>query len=345
MTYSIFAINANALSPSGCSAYTYTLNGFLPYLRAPWYQFSEQAVDDVASNGGTNPAFPFLTGHGGANQVVPFGYLGIRTDQPTLYLNPSLPPQIPSVKVRTFHYAGATLSASMNSTHTNLTRFASTNLDDLYRNTTLPLVVGTPGESTSNTTFYNITINQTLTIPNRLYFEKKTNPNNLLQCLPVISEDPYAPGQFPVAAIDGASSTSWQPTTNESSSLFINTTSVPPSPIWSMYFNWGLRPPRSATVFFGNGTLNEGQGQQQMYGGEWEISISGIKPSLPYKETRLNTTEQSNKENVVPVVGNRTRLVVEGGAWSGKYVRLVIEGCWEEDGEGATVGEFVVVGG
>ncbi|KAF4629958.1 hypothetical protein G7Y89_g8180 [Cudoniella acicularis] len=99
MTYSVFAVDANALSPSGCSAYTYTLNGFVPYLRAPWFQFSEQAVDDVALNGDTNPAFPFLTGHGGANQVVPFGFLGIRTDQPVLYLNPSLPPQISNLKV------------------------------------------------------------------------------------------------------------------------------------------------------------------------------------------------------------------------------------------------------
>lgn len=51
MTYSIFAIDANTLSPSGCAAYTYTLNGFLPYLRAPWYQFSEQATDDPYTNG------------------------------------------------------------------------------------------------------------------------------------------------------------------------------------------------------------------------------------------------------------------------------------------------------
>jgi hypothetical protein len=51
MTYSVFAVDANVLSPSGCAAYTYALNGFLPYLRAPWYQFSEQAVDDPVTNG------------------------------------------------------------------------------------------------------------------------------------------------------------------------------------------------------------------------------------------------------------------------------------------------------
>jgi hypothetical protein len=51
MTYSIFSVDANALSPSGCAAYTYALNGFLPYLRAPWYQFSEEAIDDPTENG------------------------------------------------------------------------------------------------------------------------------------------------------------------------------------------------------------------------------------------------------------------------------------------------------
>ncbi|CCD44773.1 glycoside hydrolase family 65 protein [Botrytis cinerea T4] len=339
MTYSIFAIDANALSQSGCSAYTYTLNGFLPYLRAPWFQFSEQAVDDVTVNGGTNPAFPFLTGHGGADQVVPFGYLGIRTDQPTLFFNPSLPPQISHVKVRTFHYAGATLSATMNTTHTNITRFPSTKLNDLYQNTTLPFVVGTPGSDASNTTSYSIAINETLTIPNRLYFQKLTKPNNLLQCLPVTSNDPYSAGQFPVAAVDGATSTSWQPSTNDTASLLIDSSSIPASPVWSIYFNWGLRPPLRASVFFGNETTDEGQ----IYGSEWSIDIEDISPSLPYAAN--STTQTSNKESVVPVVGNETRLVVEGGAWSGKYVRLVMEGCWENDGKGATVGEFVVVGG
>jgi hypothetical protein len=120
MTYSIFAIDAIALSPSGCSAYTYTLDSFLTYSRAPYLQFSEQAVDDVALNGGTNPAFPFLTGHGGAHQIVPFGFLGLRTDQSVLYINPDLPPQIPHVRVRTIYYAGATFSASLNTTHTML---------------------------------------------------------------------------------------------------------------------------------------------------------------------------------------------------------------------------------
>ncbi|RDL37525.1 putative ATH1 Acid trehalase, vacuolar [Venustampulla echinocandica] len=337
MTYSIFAINANALSPSGCSAYSYTLNGFLPYLRAPWFQFSEQEVDDVSINGGTNPAFPFLTGHGGANQVVPFGFLGIRTDQPVLYLNPSLPPQIPHIKVRTIYFAGATLEASINRTHTTITRRAtspSVGLEDLYADATLPFIVGKPNSPSSPSTPYSLAINQTITVDNRMYWEKLTNENNLLQCLPVTSSDPHAQGQFPNSAIDGATSTRWQPSTNSSASILVNMTGIPSSPISGIFFDWGTRPPKSAVVYLGNTTDGT-----QLYGTEDVITINDITPSMPYNETEA----AASSLDVVPGTGNTTTIKVAGGAWSGMFARLEVEGCWEDDGDGATVGEFVLI--
>lgn len=340
MTYSVFAVDANTLSPSGCSAYTYTLNGFLPYLREPWYQFSEQAVDDVAKNGNTNPAFPFLTGHGGANQVVPFGFLGVRTDKSILYINPSLPPQIPYVKVRNFHFAGATLAATMNTTHTRLTRLKtppSANLVDFYANTTMPFAIGAPA-STSPDETCTIAVGQTVTIANRLYWKNPTEASNLLQCLPVTSDDSYVAGQFPVAAIDGARSTAWQPASNETTSVLVNMTSVAASPVSSLFFDWGLRPPTSVTVYLGNDTDSCGG-----TGGKGtEINVGAITPSLPYDAA---TASSPSALAVAPVVGNTTTVQVASGIWSGNYARLEIEGCWEEDGEGATVNEFVIVGG
>lgn len=90
MTYSIFSIDASTLSVAGCASYTYLLAASQPYSRAPFYQsvfvcltsslgffltwsafrFSEQTSDIYASNGGTNPAFTFLTGHGGFLQYA-----------------------------------------------------------------------------------------------------------------------------------------------------------------------------------------------------------------------------------------------------------------------------------
>ena len=75
MTYAIFSIDASEISPSGCSCYTYDRYSWSPYLRAPWFLFSEQLIDDFDQNGGTNPAYPFLTGHGGYLQVDLHGYL------------------------------------------------------------------------------------------------------------------------------------------------------------------------------------------------------------------------------------------------------------------------------
>ena len=64
-------------------------------------------------------------------------------------------------------------------------------------------------------------------------------------------------------------------------------------------------------------------------------------PSLPYNATAAAASSQQ----VEPVQGNTTTVDVEGGAWSGNYVKLVVEGSWEEDGVGCTVGEFVLIGG
>lgn len=365
MTYSIFAVDANALSPSGCAAYTYTLNGFLPYLRAPWYQFSEQAVDDPGENGtssgrrlsfflltyigGTNPAFPFLTGHGGANQVVPFGFLGLRTDQDVLYVNPSLPPQIPQLRIRNFYFAGTGLSAFMNQTHTTFTRLSTQNITavtEKYANTSLPFIVGTP-DSASEYTINYLPVNGVFTIPNRLYFQNITYAHNILQCLPVASSDPYLPGQFPVAANDGATATRWQPVSNISASILINTSTVPYQRIRGMYFDWGVRPPRNATVYLGNETALDPAGNTELWGAETKLEVDDIVVSQPYSAAQANASAAEGPKGVVPVTGNSTTVAIANSdeVWSGQYVRLVVEGCWEDDGVGATVGEVVLLGG
>jgi len=271
-----------------------------------------------------------MTGHGGANQVVLFGYLGVRTDlNDGLFLNPSLPPQIPNLRARKFYYKGATLKASLNGTHTVLTRLVTNSeadLVDAYANTTLPFTLGTP--HSSDTTAYTIAINQTIILPNRQYFTILTYPDNILQCKSVSSTDAYAPGQFPEAAVDGATATKWQPALNTSSSLTVNTSSIDPTPVTALYFDWGARPPLNIEVYIGNGT-----------GGNGTLVWEGaVEISRPYNGTQ--------GANIVPVEGNTTTVQLDGGkgVWSGAWVRLVVMGCWESDGVGSTVGEFVVVG-
>lgn len=61
MTYSSFSVNAAQLGTGGCEAFTYLLASSLPYSRAPFAQFSEQSNDIYDFNGGTNPAFTFVS--------------------------------------------------------------------------------------------------------------------------------------------------------------------------------------------------------------------------------------------------------------------------------------------
>ncbi|POW09017.1 hypothetical protein PSTT_07160 [Puccinia striiformis] len=92
MTYGVYSVVENRFQVSGCSSYTYQLLSSQPYVRAPWFQFSEQLVDDYSQNGGTHPAFPFLTGMGGDYRVTVYGYLGLRLELDHLRAIPDADP-------------------------------------------------------------------------------------------------------------------------------------------------------------------------------------------------------------------------------------------------------------
>ena len=258
---------------------------------------------------------------------MPFGFLGIRTDQDVLYINPSLPPQISHVRIRRFYYAGAGLLASMNQTHTILTRFDTSNVTsiiDKYKSIDMPIRVGNPG--TNNYTAYELGIGDTIVIPNRRYFTSLTYAKNVLQCLPVSSSDAYVPGQFPVAATDGSTATRWQPAVSNKSSITVNMTGVPYQPITGAYFDWGTRPPLKVTINISNSSTGLAS----------VLTNDAITLDEPFNAT-------ATALEVMPYIGNSTTWNFGSLSWTGDYVQLEIEGCYEDDGVGATVGEFVLI--
>ena len=246
MTYAIFSIVANQVSTSGCSAYTYQQYSYNPYIRAPFFQLSEQLDDDFTTNGGTHPAFPFLTGHGGANQAVLFGYLGLRyLPSNSIFVDPSLPPQIPQVKYRTFYWHGWPISAQSNYTHTTISRATTTTplttADSSYNHTSINVQVGSGSSQKSYTLPAD---GSSLVIVNRQIGGVNTVSGNLIQCQPASSTDGYQPGQFPFSINDGAASTKWQPTfANNLSSITITLPdSAQGKPISGFYFDWAQAP-------------------------------------------------------------------------------------------------------
>ena len=340
MTYSLYSISANALSPSGCSSYTYALNGFKPYTRAPWYQFSEQQVDNFDANGGTNPAFPFMTGAGGWHQVGPMGWLGARFVEEQLIIQPALPPQIPHASIRTIIFGGAGIKATMNYTHTTITRvdvsrYLSANSSYPYANGAMPLTVGFSLEFGQN---MSISLGQTLVLENRRYFENATTAGNIAQCLPVASTDLFQPGQFPLAAVDGAASTRWQPTSREATSFTIDMSSVSYQRLSGVSFDWGRRPATSARVYFYNDTSSSNTTSSNSSGlNPKTVSFSAITVSSQY--------DAATNDIVQPYVGNMSYFAFATPIWSGTWAILEIEGCQATGDElGATVAEFNIFG-
>lgn len=121
MTYPIYSAVLLALE-LGCSYLTFLRMAVQPFLRAPFAQFLEQAVDDATANGGTSPAFPFLTAHGGSLQAVVQGLFGLRfaysmvqgTMQRELVLNPRHVPG--GLEIHHLHYMNSTFDLIMNDT-------------------------------------------------------------------------------------------------------------------------------------------------------------------------------------------------------------------------------------
>jgi hypothetical protein len=332
MTYAIFSIVANEISPSGCSSYTYQQYGEQPYARAPWFQFSEQVNDDFTTNGGTHPAFPFLTGHGGANQVVLFGYLGLRLiPNFSLHINPSIPPQFPHIKYRTFYWQGHPISASSNQTHTTLTRlkYHLPSANTSFIHSAIPVLSGSDF-SPSQIQPQPLPPGKSLTVPNRPG-NLKTLKGNIAQCRPVTSGSDFVPGQFPISAVDGASSTKWQPPfANVSASITISLP-TPFVPVHALAFDWGQAPPVNYSVLFYNSTSSDG------------VTVhkgTKIKVSNPYSKKQFNIIQR--------LTGNTTNVTLSEPVWSGKFARLTIEGNQALDnvtnGTGASVAEFGILG-
>jgi hypothetical protein len=355
MTYDIAAIDENQVAKSGCAAFTFDMQARLPYIRAPWYQFSEQARDDSNENGGVNPALPFLTGHGGAHQATIFGYLGLKRGKEDLTIRPSLPPPFKHMTTPNFYSHGSRFNATMNATHTTITRLPVqdvTGMVDRYPSASMPLIVErrSTTEGIIEETRFMIAMNETVTVENDMYWEQLSTPNNILQCQSTTSNAESALGQYAGAATDGNAGTRWQPYTLNAANLTVDTSGVPYQQVEKLVFDWGRRPPKIVRVGLTN-----------------ETDLASIKDAKYFFEMKPEPSQiyiaPEFDTEVVSYVGNRTTFDIPANTptWSGKFAILEIEGCngcdWvdspmlskekfpgEQHGMGATVGEFEIIG-
>jgi hypothetical protein len=185
MTDAIHSIDASALNASGCSAYTYMLRSYEPFLRAPYDQFAE-------TRSGSDTGFNFLTGVGGFTQVFDYGFSGLRFRTNAIELDPSLPPQLPGITLNNLQWQGRAFTVAIGPTTTTVS---------LASGASLPVI--TPaGQQT-------VGQGQSITIPTR---RPDLQPTTDLALCQQVSASSFVPGDDPVAAVDGSTATPWQAT-------------------------------------------------------------------------------------------------------------------------------------
>lgn len=330
MTWTVYAIAANSLAASGCTFWTYLVKSFQPYIRGPWYQYSEQQDDDPdvldpLTGHPINPAFPFLTGHGALLQTFTSGFLGLRVTQRNLVVNPSLPPQLEHFRPPVQFYNGAVASFRMNRTHTVITRLDASLFDglvpDQYGRDDMPVTVGRGVDDADARTIF-LPVNGTATVANRIYDTKVSVPGNILQCQTASATH----GDLPFAATDGYGGTVWQPDeSNITASLVVQiASSQPAQPLGAIHLDFAMRPPRRAKVSVSNS--------------------SDFQPAVTLAEQAIGITAPWDPASpVVKYAGNITVLELSGTVWNGKFAKLEITGSWTDDGAGATVAEFALL--
>lgn len=330
MTWGMYAIAANSLATSGCAFWTYLVKSFQPYIRGPWYQYSEQQDDepgvlDPLTGNGINTAFPFLTGHGGLLQIFTAGFLGLRVTHRNLLINPSLPPQLHNFKPPIQFYNGAVVSFRMNRTHTEITRRDASHFDGLvpdhYGEETMPVTIGRDVDDPDARTVF-LRVNETAVVENRVYDTELTVPGNILQCHDASSTH----GELAFAATDGFGGTFWQPDASDVTAALVvdMESSQPPRLLEAIQLDFAMRPPRHVKVSISNSL--------------------DFEPATVLADQDIDITRPWVPDSpVVRYVGNITTIQLADAVWSGAFAKLEVTGCWTHDGDGATVAEFVLL--
>lgn len=244
MTFPIFSAVANCVLDSGCAGASYLQKAVQPYLRGPFAQFSEQNFDSYVVNGGTHPAFPFMTAHGGLLQAVLHGILGFRYDfradngkiERFLSVDPVFLPTLPQgVYFDGIHYFNQTLSM-------NLT------LDGLVVHNNGPIAGAAPYTIPikAKSTNYSLAPGADVVIPVR--HVGSLHPGSLTECgrSTFVGITDGAVGDVLDMMNDGVNSTYWQALNSSTAKILVDLKK--PTKLARGYINWGERPPLNLLV-------------------------------------------------------------------------------------------------
>jgi trehalose/maltose hydrolase-like predicted phosphorylase len=312
MTYSIYGIAAAELATSGCESYTRLLQAGLPYERE-YAQFSEQVVDEYADNGGTNPAFTFLTAHGGLLQLYTHGFTGHRSRTDRLYLDPSLPPQLgPKITVKGVRYGDSTVDIDIGLDKTTIFHRSGGSLKVEI------------GERNADAGNHTLSVGGSLQVATT---STQFMGKNLAQCRSITSSQDAMGGNYLPGAVDGSNATYFAPATDAPTEIVMDL--YEKHPIHKVRVDF-LNPPANTVSVF---TSNDNHTYTSRAA---NVSVNITSPYDPstaalVRVPLLNTT-------IIPIKSK------EGGSVNARYVKLVVEGTYQNEGAGtgSHIGEIIV---
>ncbi|KAG7861302.1 hypothetical protein KL919_002036 [Ogataea angusta] len=208
MTFPVFAAVSQKLNEYGCGSQTYHYKSVAPFLRFPFAQMSEQNNDNYDANGGTHPAFPFNTAHGGLVQSYFFGLTGIRFSyavtaehrlERVLHFDPvELPLFGGDLKISGFKYLNQSLEIVIGETNATIR----------HRGTAEPVLVYVDDRNAA-AGYHTLEPGTELTVP--VHVNEFNTPGSLTECQALAhSLTPGRDGDVVMSIVDGDNSTTWQ---------------------------------------------------------------------------------------------------------------------------------------
>ncbi|CAR28837.1 ZYRO0F13090p [Zygosaccharomyces rouxii] len=276
MTYPVFVAAAAGILNHGSSSQSYLYKSLLPYLRAPFAQFSEQSDDNFLTNGKTQPAFPFLTANGGFLQSILFGLTGLRYSyevepgskkiQRILKFNPIELPLLPGgIAIRNFKYLGQVLDIIIDDRNGTIvhksgdqpirikvpdrTLIHDRDITPYHGNGSAGMESIKIDNTTHGTSAHYYTINpgEELILP--LFHMDQNVEGNLVESKQITNLTAGVPGDVSISTLDGNNYTHWQPAVKSlPGKLLIDLGANNSQVINKGMILWGQRPAKNFTI-------------------------------------------------------------------------------------------------
>lgn len=257
MTWPIFSAVSSVVSEVGCSSQSYLVKAAKPFLRGPFAQFSEQNNDDYATNGGTHPAFPFLTASGGFLQAV-HSLLGLKFDYELkddkvirfLRVNPARLSNLPQgVFLDGIKYMNLTLAMNLTDNALEVTNHGPEN-NTMTMNSTLHIKT----DERLGANDYYVGAGQKMNLP--IFMIAASSNNSLTECRNSIFANITAGVAGDVLDLinDGDNSTYWQAETANPSKILVDL--LQNKTLRNGLINWGEMPPAYVKIYSTTASFN-----------------------------------------------------------------------------------------